>query len=100
MVLTFIYSSNLLVIQVTNKASNKIFDVEWNLRVGNVEKTSLPARSFKDNPGNTVTMNEVFMLYVSLQPPPALSPSISSCSFHSPQLSLFENKQKKWNAPL
>ncbi|KAF9315631.1 hypothetical protein BG003_002851 [Podila horticola] len=52
-------------IQVTNKASNKIFDVEWNLRVGNVEKTSLPARSFKDNPGNTVTMNEVFMFDVN-----------------------------------
>ncbi|KAG0030929.1 hypothetical protein BGZ82_007195 [Podila clonocystis] len=52
-------------IQVTNKASNKIFDVEWNLRVGNVDKTSHPTRSFKDNPGNTATMNEVFMFDVN-----------------------------------
>ncbi|KAG0361012.1 hypothetical protein BG005_009353 [Podila minutissima] len=51
-------------IQVTNKASNKIFDVEWNLRIGNVDRISHPARSFKDNPGNTVTMNEVFMFDV------------------------------------
>jgi len=50
--------------QVTNKASTKIFDVEWNLRVGAQEGTSHPSRSFKDNPGNTATMNEVFMLYV------------------------------------
>ncbi|KAF9357262.1 hypothetical protein BGX26_004005 [Mortierella sp. AD094] len=50
--------------QVTNKATTKIFDVEWNLRVGNVERTSYPARSFKDNPGNTATMNEVFLFDV------------------------------------
>ncbi|KAI9232380.1 MAG: hypothetical protein BYD32DRAFT_475543 [Podila humilis] len=52
-------------IQVTNKASNKIFDIEWNLRVGNVDKTSHSVRSFKDNPGNTATMNEVFMFDVN-----------------------------------
>ncbi|KAG0085869.1 hypothetical protein BGZ92_008642, partial [Podila epicladia] len=51
--------------QVTNKASNKIFDVEWSLRIGNVDRTSHPARSFKDNPGNTATMNEVFMFDVN-----------------------------------
>ncbi|KAF9112635.1 hypothetical protein BGX27_003023 [Mortierella sp. AM989] len=50
--------------QVTNKATTKIFDVEWSLRVGNVERTSYPARSFKDNPGNTATMNEVFLFDV------------------------------------
>jgi len=50
------------VLQVTNKATTKIFDVEWSLRVANVERTSYPARSFKDNPGNTATMNEVFLL--------------------------------------
>ncbi|KAF9912785.1 hypothetical protein EC991_008647 [Linnemannia zychae] len=48
--------------QVTNKATSKLFDVEWSLRIGNVERTSYPARSFKDNPGNTATMNEVFLL--------------------------------------
>ncbi|KAF9416606.1 hypothetical protein BGZ94_010173 [Podila epigama] len=52
-------------IQVTNKASNKIFDVEWNLRVGNIEKTTHPSRSFKDSPGNTATLNEVFMFDVN-----------------------------------
>ncbi|KAF9374775.1 hypothetical protein CPB97_011891, partial [Podila verticillata] len=52
-------------IQVTNKASNKIFDIEWNLRVGNADKTSHPVRSFKDNPGNTATINEVFMFDVN-----------------------------------
>ncbi|KAF9958628.1 hypothetical protein BGZ65_001303 [Modicella reniformis] len=55
-------------IQVTNKATTKIFDVEWTLRVGNVERTSYPSRSFKDNPGNTATMNEVFLLYCGLNP--------------------------------
>ncbi|KAG0336884.1 hypothetical protein BG000_006046 [Podila horticola] len=48
--------------QVTNKATTKLFDVEWSLRVGNIERTSHPTRSFKDNPGNTATMNEVFLL--------------------------------------
>ncbi|KAF9438812.1 hypothetical protein BGZ76_004411 [Entomortierella beljakovae] len=42
------------IMQVTNKATSKIFDVEWNLRVGNVERTSYPARSFKDNPDKAV----------------------------------------------
>ncbi|GJJ68971.1 hypothetical protein EMPS_01317 [Entomortierella parvispora] len=51
--------------QVTNKASTKIFDVEWNLRVGSQEGASHPSRSFKDNPGNTATMNEVFMFEVN-----------------------------------
>jgi len=51
-----------IVMQVTNKATSKLFDVEWSLRIGNVERTSYPARSFKDNPGNTATMNEVFLL--------------------------------------
>ncbi|KAG0239541.1 hypothetical protein BGX31_002726 [Mortierella sp. GBA43] len=50
--------------QVTNKATTKIFDIEWTLRVGNVERTSYPVRSFKDNPGNTATMNEVFLFDV------------------------------------
>jgi hypothetical protein len=48
--------------QVTNRATSKLFDIECNLRIGNVERTSHPARSFKDNPGNTATMNEVFLL--------------------------------------
>ncbi|KAF9383372.1 hypothetical protein CPB97_006507 [Podila verticillata] len=51
-------------IQVTNKATTKLFDVEWSLRVGNIERTSHPTRSFKDNPGNTATMNEVFLFDV------------------------------------
>ncbi|KAK3847209.1 MAG: hypothetical protein J3R72DRAFT_432134 [Linnemannia gamsii] len=51
--------------QVTNKATSKLFDVEWSLRIGNVERTSYPARSFKDNPGNTATMNEVFLFDVN-----------------------------------
>ncbi|KAF9272085.1 hypothetical protein BGZ68_002756 [Mortierella alpina] len=52
-------------LQVTNRATTKIFDVEWSLRVANVERTSYPARSFKDNPGNTATMNEVFLFDVN-----------------------------------
>ncbi|KAG0273593.1 hypothetical protein BGZ95_010604 [Linnemannia exigua] len=51
--------------QVTNKATSKLFDVEWSLRIGNVERTSYPARSFKDSPGNTATMNEVFLFDVN-----------------------------------
>ncbi|KAF9586677.1 hypothetical protein BGW38_010171 [Lunasporangiospora selenospora] len=51
--------------QVTNKATSKIFDIEWNLRVSNVERTSHPSRSFKDNPGNTATMNEIFLFDVN-----------------------------------
>lgn len=51
-----------IVLQVTNKATAKLFDVEWSLRVCNIERTSHPTRSFKDNPGNTATMNEVFLL--------------------------------------
>ncbi|KAF9391432.1 hypothetical protein CPC16_004336 [Podila verticillata] len=51
--------------QVSNKATNKLFDVEWSLRVGNIERTSHPTRSFKDNPGNTATMNEVFLFDVN-----------------------------------
>ncbi|KAF9334811.1 hypothetical protein BGZ91_010723 [Linnemannia elongata] len=51
--------------QVTNKATSKLFDVEWSLRIGNVERTSYPTRSFKDNPGNTATMNEVFLFDVN-----------------------------------
>ncbi|KAG0043145.1 hypothetical protein BGZ83_011782, partial [Gryganskiella cystojenkinii] len=47
------------------RATTKIFDVEWNLRVGAQERTSHPSRSFKDNPGNTATMNEVFMFEVN-----------------------------------
>ncbi|KAG0071522.1 hypothetical protein BGZ89_010354 [Linnemannia elongata] len=50
--------------QVTNRATSKLFDIECNLRIGNVERTSHPARSFKDNPGNTATMNEVFLFDV------------------------------------
>ncbi|ORZ10063.1 hypothetical protein BCR41DRAFT_133404 [Lobosporangium transversale] len=53
------------VMQVTNKASSKLFDVEWSLKVGNTERTSYPSRSFKDNPGNTATMNEVFLFDVN-----------------------------------
>ncbi|KAG0024031.1 hypothetical protein BGZ80_006475 [Entomortierella chlamydospora] len=41
--------------QITNKASSNIFDIECSLRIGNVERTSHPTRSFKDNPGNTAT---------------------------------------------
>ncbi|KAG9068802.1 hypothetical protein KI688_011088 [Linnemannia hyalina] len=52
-------------LQVTNKATSKLFDVEWSLRIGDVERTSYPARSFKDNPGNTATMNEVFLFDVN-----------------------------------
>ncbi|KAG0085265.1 hypothetical protein BGZ93_004265 [Podila epicladia] len=51
--------------QVTNKATTKLFDVEWSLRVGSIERTSHPTRSFKDNPGNTATMNEVFLFDVN-----------------------------------
>ncbi|KAF9418000.1 hypothetical protein BGZ94_009810 [Podila epigama] len=51
--------------QITNKATSKIFDVEWSLRVGNIERTSHPSRSFKDNPGNTAMMNEVFLFDVN-----------------------------------
>ncbi|KAI1317067.1 hypothetical protein EDD11_009050 [Mortierella claussenii] len=50
--------------QVTNKASSKLLDIECNLRVGGVERTSQPSRSFKGNPGNTATMNEVFLFDV------------------------------------
>ncbi|KAG0361672.1 hypothetical protein BGZ54_009008 [Gamsiella multidivaricata] len=53
------------VIQVTNKASSKLSDVEWSLRVNSVERTSYPTRSFKDNSGNTATMNEIFLFDVS-----------------------------------
>ncbi|KAG0333271.1 hypothetical protein BG004_000913, partial [Podila humilis] len=51
--------------QVTNRATTKIFDVEWSLRVGAIERTSHPSRSFKDNPGNTAMMNEVFLFDVN-----------------------------------
>ncbi|KAG0308302.1 hypothetical protein BGZ98_008378 [Dissophora globulifera] len=51
--------------QVTNRATSKIFDVEWSLRVGNVERTSYPTRSYKDNTGNTATMNEIFLFDVN-----------------------------------
>ncbi|CAO3569674.1 unnamed protein product [Mortierella alpina] len=51
--------------QVSNRASSKIFDIECNLRIGNVERTSHPSRSFKDSPGNTATMNEVFLFDVN-----------------------------------
>ncbi|KAG0039069.1 hypothetical protein BGZ82_009767 [Podila clonocystis] len=51
--------------QVTNKATTKLFEVEWSLRVGSIERTSHPTRSFKDNPGNTATMNEVFLFDVN-----------------------------------
>ncbi|KAG0201771.1 hypothetical protein BGX28_005516 [Mortierella sp. GBA30] len=54
-----------IVMQVTNRATTKIFDMEWSLRVANVERTSYPARSFKDNRGSTATMNEVFLFDVS-----------------------------------
>ncbi|KAF9155562.1 hypothetical protein BG015_009435 [Linnemannia schmuckeri] len=50
--------------QITNRATSKLFDIECNLRVGNMERTSHPVRSFKDNPGNTATMNEVFLFDV------------------------------------
>ncbi|KAG0378528.1 hypothetical protein BGX24_003561 [Mortierella sp. AD032] len=50
--------------QITNRATSKLFDIECSLRIGNVERTSHPARSFKDNPGNTATMNEVFLFDV------------------------------------
>ncbi|KAF9935022.1 hypothetical protein FBU30_008515 [Linnemannia zychae] len=50
--------------QITNRATSKLFDIECTLRIGNVERTSHPARSFKDNPGNTATMNEVFLFDV------------------------------------
>ncbi|KAG9323490.1 hypothetical protein KVV02_007815 [Mortierella alpina] len=58
-------TTTIIVLQVTNRATTKIFDVEWSLRVANVERTSYPARSFKDNPGNTATMNEVFLFDVN-----------------------------------
>ncbi|KAF9185184.1 hypothetical protein BGZ51_002905 [Haplosporangium sp. Z 767] len=51
--------------QVTNRASSKIYDIECNLRVGNVERTSHPSRSFRDNPGNTAMMNEVFLFDIN-----------------------------------
>ncbi|KAG0210422.1 hypothetical protein BGX28_009331 [Mortierella sp. GBA30] len=51
--------------QVSNRASSKIFDIECSLRIGNVERTSHPSRSFKDSPGNTATMNEVFLFDVN-----------------------------------
>ncbi|KAF8929537.1 hypothetical protein BGZ58_008871 [Dissophora ornata] len=50
--------------QVTNRASSKICDIECNLRIGDIDRTSHPSRSFKDNPGNTATMNEVFLFDV------------------------------------
>ncbi|KAF8941959.1 hypothetical protein BGZ47_007030 [Haplosporangium gracile] len=50
--------------QITNRATSKLFDIECNLRIGNVGGTSHPARSFKDNPGNTATMGEVFLFDV------------------------------------
>ncbi|KAI8360289.1 hypothetical protein B0O80DRAFT_200223 [Mortierella sp. GBAus27b] len=51
-------------IQFTNRASSKTFDLECTLRVGGVERTSHPSRSFKDNPGNTAMMNEIFLFDV------------------------------------
>ncbi|GJJ77785.1 hypothetical protein EMPS_10144 [Entomortierella parvispora] len=51
--------------QVSNRASAKVFDIECNLRVGSAERSSHPTRSFKDNPGNTATMNEVFLFDVN-----------------------------------
>ncbi|KAF9120066.1 hypothetical protein BGW39_011692 [Mortierella sp. 14UC] len=48
-----------------NKATNKLFDIEWSPQIGNVERTSYPDRSFKDNPGNTAIMNEVFLFDVN-----------------------------------
>ncbi|KAF9105502.1 hypothetical protein BGX29_012078 [Mortierella sp. GBA35] len=51
--------------QVTNRAISKLFDVEWSLRIGNMERTSYATRSFKDNPGNTGTMDEVFLFDVN-----------------------------------
>ncbi|KAG0006452.1 hypothetical protein BGZ65_007858 [Modicella reniformis] len=51
-------------IQFTNRATSKIFDLECTLRVGGVERASHPSRSFKDNPGNTATMNEIFLFDV------------------------------------
>ncbi|KAK3808373.1 MAG: hypothetical protein J3Q66DRAFT_391922 [Benniella sp.] len=44
--------------------TNKTFDLECTLRVDGVERTSHPSRSFKDNPGNTAMMNEVFLFDV------------------------------------
>ncbi|KAF9583696.1 hypothetical protein BGW38_008833 [Lunasporangiospora selenospora] len=51
--------------QVSNKATSKVFDIECSLRVGNVERTSYPSRSFKDSPGNTATMNEIFLFDIN-----------------------------------
>ena len=51
--------------QVSNRASAKVFDIECNLRIGSAERSSHPARSFKDSPGNTATMNEVFLFDVN-----------------------------------
>ncbi|KAG0056335.1 hypothetical protein BGZ83_005454 [Gryganskiella cystojenkinii] len=51
--------------QVSNRASAKVFDIECSLRIGSCERTSHPTRSFKDNPGNTATMNEVFLFDVN-----------------------------------
>ncbi|KAG0229850.1 hypothetical protein BGW42_001315 [Actinomortierella wolfii] len=48
-----------------NSSTSKIFDIEWTLKVGNVERTSHPSRSVKDHPGNTATMNEVFLFDVN-----------------------------------
>ncbi|KAF9917613.1 hypothetical protein BX616_000448 [Lobosporangium transversale] len=50
--------------QVSNRASSKIHDIECILRIGSVERMSHPSRSFKDSPGNTATMNEVFLFDV------------------------------------
>ena len=52
-------------VQVSNRASAKVFDIECNLRIGTTERASHPTRSFKDNPGSTATMNEVFLFDVN-----------------------------------
>ncbi|KAF9126581.1 hypothetical protein BGW39_006502 [Mortierella sp. 14UC] len=49
---------------VKPKATSKLFDIECSLRIGNVERTSHPTWSFKDNPGNTATMNKIFLFDV------------------------------------
>ncbi|KAG0259238.1 hypothetical protein DFQ27_004189 [Actinomortierella ambigua] len=51
--------------QVNNKSTNKLYDIEWTLKVGNVERISHPSRSVKDHPGNTAMMNEVFLFDVN-----------------------------------
>ncbi|KAI1316009.1 hypothetical protein EDD11_010534 [Mortierella claussenii] len=51
--------------QVTNKATTKAFDVECSVRIGNEERTSYPTRSCKDNSGSTAAMNEIFLFNVN-----------------------------------